>query len=103
MAVTAATVSKWSKLNNGLPLTGDDLTLLELVITAVTAHIGDHYYLSDPMTESQELAIILQASRLWRRRDTPEGIIAFDEVGAIRVSRIDGDVQTLLTKKVVFA
>lgn len=100
MAVTAATVQKWGKLNNGAPFTGDDLTLMELVVAAVTGHVEKHFIVSDPMTDSQELAITMQCARLWRRRDTPEGVLAFGDLGAVRVSRLDPDVEEMLDRKV---
>jgi len=100
MTVTAATVATWSKFPTPL---GDDLTLLELVVAAVTAHIEDNYTVNDPLTEPQELAVIMQAARVWRRRDTPEGVIAFDELGAVRVSRLDPDVAEMLRPRWAFS
>lgn len=94
MAVTASQVATWSKFP--VP-TGDELTLLDLVVGAVTAHVTDHYVVTDPLTDREELAIIMQSARLWRRRDTPEGVVAFDDLGAIRISRLDADVVELLT------
>lgn len=100
MAVTAADVSTWGKFP--LP-TGDELTLLELCIAAVTDHVSDHYVVSTPLSDRQSLAITMQSARLWRRRDTPEGVIAFEDLGAIRVSRMDPDVEQLLTPSWNFA
>jgi hypothetical protein len=99
MAVTATQVATWSKVP--VP-TGDDLAHLERVIAAVEEHVAEHFYVSDPLTSAQEQAIIIQSARLWRRRDTPEGVLAFDELGAVRISRIDPDVSWLLDRKVAF-
>jgi hypothetical protein len=41
-------------------------------------------------------ATIIQAARLYRRKDSPEGILGSAEWGTIHVSRIDPDVQALL-------
>jgi hypothetical protein len=43
-----------------------------------------------------ELATRLQAARLYRRKDSPQGVIAIPEFGGIRVSRFDPDVRALL-------
>jgi hypothetical protein len=43
-----------------------------------------------------ELAARLQAARLYRRKDSPQGVIASPEFGGIRVSRFDPDVRALL-------
>lgn len=98
--VTAATVALWGKFD--LP-EGDVLALLERVVAAVTGHIIEHYLVADPMTDDQEQAVIMQSVRMWRRRDTPEGVISFDELGAVRVSRLDVDVEMLLSRKINFS
>jgi hypothetical protein len=43
-----------------------------------------------------ELATRMLASRLYRRKDSPQGVIAIPEFGGIRVSRFDPDVRALL-------
>jgi len=42
-------------------------------------------------------ASLLQASRIFRRADSPEGVVGSAEWGAIRVSRLDPDVQALIS------
>lgn len=101
MAVTVASVSTWGKFTAASGT--DDYELLELVIAAVTEHVETHYEVADPLSDAQELAVILQCARMWKRRDTPEGIIAFDELGAVRISRLDPDVDMLLRPKWGFA
>jgi hypothetical protein len=46
----------------------------------------------DPVVQAQKLL----ASRLWKRKDSPEGVLGNDAWGLIRVSRIDPDVMALL-------
>jgi hypothetical protein len=41
-------------------------------------------------------ACLLQASRLYKRKDSPEGVFGTDQWGGIRVPRVDPDVQALL-------
>ncbi|MFG1898691.1 phage gp6-like head-tail connector protein [Micromonospora zamorensis] len=41
-------------------------------------------------------ATLIQASRLWKRKDSPEGVAGSAEWGAIRLSRRDPDVQALI-------
>lgn len=43
-------------------------------------------------------AILMMTSRLFRRRLTPEGVAAFGEFGAVRVSSADPDIERLLTQ-----
>lgn len=42
-------------------------------------------------------ATFLQASRLWRRKDSPEGVTGTADWGPVRVARVDPDVEALLT------
>ncbi|AIJ26364.1 phage gp6-like head-tail connector protein [Amycolatopsis methanolica] len=41
-------------------------------------------------------AALLQAARLFRRKDSPEGVMGSAEWGLIRLSRVDPDVQALI-------
>lgn len=98
--VTAADVALWGKFDTP---TGAELAMLERVVAAVTEHIETYYVVSDPLTDTQELAVLLQAARLWKRRDTPQGTAAFADIAAIRVDRLDGDVAVLLAPRFGFA
>jgi hypothetical protein len=40
-------------------------------------------------------AATMHAARLYRRRDTVDGTIAFGDMGAIRVGRVDPDIEAL--------
>ena len=43
-----------------------------------------------------EQASLLQGSRIFKRKDSPEGILGSAEWGALRVSRVDPDVEAML-------
>jgi hypothetical protein len=51
------------------------------------------------------MASILQAQRLFKRFDSPLGVLGMGDLGTIRVSRVDSDVQALLAPymKVTYA
>lgn len=100
MNVTAATVASWGKFN--LP-TGAELDLLEGVVAAVAEHVGTHYYVADPPTADQTLAMIMASARLWKRRSTPEGVQQFGDAIAVRISSIDPDVEKLLVRRWSFS
>ena len=50
-------------------------------------------------------ATVIMASRIFKRNDSPLGVAGFGDLGAIRVSRLDSDVEALIApfKKVRFA
>lgn len=43
----------------------------------------------------------LQATRLYRRKDSPQGVLGSPEWGAVRVSRVDPDVEALIAPFVI--
>lgn len=98
MAVTVADVVLWGNLPTPTPASAEE-TLLTKVLAAVVAHVQSYYEVAaDPADWSQDIdvAVMLQTVRLWKRRQTPEGLLEFDELGAVRVSSLDGDVEKLL-------
>lgn len=55
-----------------------------------------------PTTPSEvEQATILQAARLWKRKDSPGGVYGSSEWGFSRVSKVDPDVMALIQHLVV--
>lgn len=98
--IDAAAIALWGKF--ALPVDGE-LALLNRVIAGVSEHIMEFYVVANPMTNAQEQAVLMQTSRLWRRRQSLDGVAAFNNDIAIRVSRLDPDVQELLHLKFDFA
>jgi hypothetical protein len=43
------------------------------------------------------MATVLTAARLFKRKDSPEGVAGFSDFGAIRIGRTDPDIDRLLT------
>ncbi len=50
---------------------------------------------------SVQKAALLLALRLYRRKDSPQGVITSPDWGAVRVSRIDPDVEALIASYVI--
>jgi len=52
-----------------------------------------------------EQATVLLASRIFKRNDSPGGVMGFGDIGVVRVSRIDPDIDRLIMpyKKMRFA
>lgn len=108
--MTPADVVLWGKLPT---LAGDDLTLMAEVVEATEAMLVRDYGLpwvldtegvavvpAELLAEDLalcELAIKMQAVRLWKRRETPEGISNFGtDFGPLRVVKFDPDVERLV-------
>ena len=58
---------------------------------------GDPAYPGDTtdLPDSGHEACLIHASRLYRRRDSVDGTISWGDMGAIRVGRVDPDVEAL--------
>ena len=52
-----------------------------------------------------KMACVILSSRLWKRFDSPLGVAGFGEMGALRVSRFDPDIEALVNpyKRIRFA
>ena len=100
MTVTAASVATWGRFT--LP-EGDELAILQQVIAAAISRLSRDYYIDDPATDDQEIAITLICARLWKRRDTPEGRDAFGGEIAVSISADDADAVALLVPRSGFA
>ncbi|HWB37490.1 MAG TPA: hypothetical protein VHA75_15850 [Rugosimonospora sp.] len=62
----------------------------------ITAHWG---WPSVP--EAVHEATLIQANRLFKRKDSPEGVMGTAEWGVIRLSRVDPDVQALIQHLII--
>lgn len=92
----------------GIPAPGgNEYIELGRVLGAVRSKIMATHALPLVPTSDQldawDEAHVLAAARLWKRKDTPEGIIDFGGAGVIRVGRFDADVEDLLAEFVVYA
>lgn len=93
-----ADLAAWGKLG---ALSPADETLAAAVIDAVDAHLADRYTLEVDGTSILDradirLARLMWAARLWKRRNSPEGVAGFGDLGVIRISRTDPDLAALL-------
>lgn len=51
----------------------------------------------DVVPATIRLAVLMQTSRWFRRRLSPEGVAGFSDFGAVRVSRLDPDIMDAIT------
>lgn len=102
--VAPADVALWGKLGT---LSGPEEELMQLVLDAIDAHLDARYDL-DVVDDAGEvvgtrrddpdvrLAVTMQAARLWKRRNSPEGVAGVGDLGVVTVERFDPDVDRLL-------
>lgn len=95
MTVTNAEI--WAEL--GLPAepTGPDLTHLTLTTAAVNAYVGSlPAGQSTPWPDDVQWGAVLLGARLYTRRNSPNGLVNFNELGTAYVSRYDSDISRML-------
>ncbi len=83
----------------------DQMPVLQVILDASVAYIGwrcdtnivedDDY--TDIVPENVRLATLMLVSREFRRRLSPEGVAGFGDFGAVRISRIDPDIELMIT------
>lgn len=102
VTVTPAEVAAWANIENI-----DDSARSALMQNVIDAAVGIIDAISlewpdDPATEhpgrtaATELAVKMQSARWWARRDSPQGVAGFGVDYAVRVSRVDPDVEALI-------
>jgi hypothetical protein len=78
--------------------------LLETASRQIDSMCDQSFYELDEVPAAVKLATLIQATRLLKRRETPEGAMGFGDLGAVRLSGKDPDVERLLAplKKLSF-
>lgn len=82
----------------GAATTTDDVLLTERLDVA-RAHVEGRIYAASHGTDDVEEAILLLASRLYKRRASPEGTAGFGGEGVVvRILATDPDIRSLLER-----
>lgn len=83
----------------GTRTTTDDKVLSQCLQAAGT-WVYDRVRPSDVHHADIVQAVLLMASRLYKRRQSPEGIAGWDELGAVRVLSRDPDIERLIEQHI---
>jgi hypothetical protein len=98
MALETSDVFDWLSIKDATQR-ADGEDQMARVLAAVIEHAEETYSLPDEYTPKIEQALIMQASRYWKRKSTVEGVMNFGpEGGAIRIGQFDPDIDRLMTK-----
>ena len=81
------------------PDASQDAVISSALVAAVDYGIGryNNKYgpTADDVPDSGYEACLLHAARLYRRRDSLDGTVAYGDLGAIRVGRVDPDIDAM--------
>lgn len=83
----------------GAKTTTDD-KILSVCLEAAGAWVYDRVRPDAVRKPEVVQAVLMLASRLYKRRSSPEGVAGWDDVGAVRVVARDPDVERLLEQHV---
>ena len=73
---------------------------LDATIEAIALRLGP--WVPDPWPANVEQAVVLGAARLYKRRNSPEGVSGFGDLGVVRVTSWDPDIEALLNPDLAF-
>ena len=102
---TPSELRAWMNLGAKLDVEDPHEDILEQLLDTATENIDGHCGRSfgpnseDPEAEVPEAvhtACLMVASRLWDRRQSPGGVLGTNDLGVIRVTGVDRDVEQLL-------
>lgn len=77
--------------------TNDDL--LQRALDAATSWVTDRVMTVELASDEVQEAIVLLASRWYKRRQSPEGVAGWGDLGVIRILAKDPDIEALLERK----
>lgn len=94
--VSVDELSAWRGLD--APATGSpQWDLQQSVLDAVEEFLSKTHVLPTPLPEDARQGILIATAKLLKRKDSPGGVEDFGEFGPVRVSRVDPDVEMLLS------
>lgn len=83
----------------GAQTTRDD-GALTIALEAAGAWVYDRVYSTSVKRPEVQQAVLLMASRLYKRRQSPEGVAGWDEMGSVRIIARDPDIERLLEQHI---
>jgi hypothetical protein len=78
-------------------------TLLQRALDAATSWVRERVMECTFDDDEVQEAIVLLASRLYKRRQSPEGVAGWGDLGVIRVLASDPDIERLLEHKLDYS
>jgi len=83
----------------GSTTTTDD-RVLSSCLEAAGAWVYDRVLATDVRHADVAQAVLLLAARLYKRRQSPEGVTGWDDMGAVRVVARDPDIERLIEQHI---
>ena len=80
-------------------VTNLNATVLERALAAATSWVRERVMECTYDDAEVQEAIVLLASRLYKRRQSPEGVAGWGDLGVIRILAHDPDIEALLEQK----
>lgn len=97
MIPTADELATWLDVPTTPALSAAKAAQMTMCIDAAVADMEERCSLPAEWTPNVRLACLMHAARLYKRKNSPEGVAGFGEFGTVRVSRFDPDVEDLLS------
>lgn len=95
-----------AELGAWLKIPADTITAktaeLTLCLEAAIDDLTERCNLPAAWNRKVKLACLMQAARYWKRKDSPEGVAGFGDLGPIRVMSFDPDVERMVGRYLKF-
>ena len=93
--VTVEALAQWLGITMAsAPVTAMLTECLDGAVEAITERVGT--WVEEPWPKNVQVAVTMQAARLYKRRNSPEGVTGFGDLGVVRVTGIDPDIEAQL-------
>lgn len=101
--LTEPDLATWLGIPHGEPgMTSIMLDQLGLCLDAAVADLEARCDLPAAWPDNVRVACLMHAARLYKRKASPEGVAGFGEFGAVRVTKLDPDVERLVAPYLTF-
>lgn len=81
----------------GVKTTADD-EVLQQSLDAANSFVAEHVYTESLALDRVQEAVLLTAARLYKRRQSVEGVAGWNELGVVRILTTDPDISRLLER-----
>lgn len=94
LAPDAAALQQWMGVKDPQP---DVMARMIESVAAARGMIETRCTVPATYPDAMRTAVLITAHRLYTRKDSPDGVASFGELGAVNVSTFDGDVEKLIS------
>lgn len=103
-AVDVDALANWGGITHRSQAVDDLLTqCLNAALDEIVSRLGPWVVVSDAWPPRRDQALLILALRYYKRRQSPEGAAGFGDMGVIRITSWDSDIEAMLNNDLALA